>query len=273
LPSDFHGWLILALLIVMITFLFTGWMRYRQLRGEADRMTQSDWEGALLQVIDTICRLTRASRQWISLQAVQRNLPATNLVVLEEAINSCHRRGYLEMGNRHRRPTSYAAWIAAALDRLPGKTRLSHTGQALCERYQQTGDLGRAVMDFENRDKLARYNITFHTAGQVNIDTTVNNIQSHIQSIGQHGDSEMASVLAQLTNAAMQSGFDDHKLAQVLDALEDVSDGAKSNPTERKLPRITRAIEFIGSAASATTALGKVWTEYGHVVERLLTGQ
>jgi hypothetical protein len=129
------------------------------------------------------------------------------------------------------------------------------------------------MMDIDNPDATSRYAITIHNAGQVNIDTnTVNNIQSNIESIGAHGDVELARILAHLTEAATNSGFNEEQLNEVLDAIGDVSEGVKQKPEDRRLPRITRAIAFIRSAASATTALGKVWAEYGHVVEGVFKG-
>lgn len=112
------------------------------------------------------------------------------------------------------------------------------------------------------------YNIQGNVA-QLNVgdQQTVHNIQSNLEAVGARGDDALANALKALSETAVAApDVDEDTRAQLLDAIEEVSDGARLPPEERRLPRIMRAIGYISTTAGAVMTLGKVWQEYGQVI-------
>lgn len=251
------------------------WTRHRHLQIQAEEMSQAQWWRARSDVMKAIHRKA-TGRRWIASWKVQETLCGVSVVVMDEVVEGWRVRGYLDVKNyvpmrgfKNYYPTSgFEGMYQILANRLACEVRLTHQGQDLCERHRKAGDLWRTVMEFETPVEPSRYSITIHSAGQVNVDPrTVNNIQSHIQSIQQCGDAGLALILARLTEAASLLELDAGERSQLLDAIEELSEAATVAPEQRRLPRIMRALRCIAAAASATTDLAKLWAEYGHTVE------
>jgi hypothetical protein len=105
--------------------------------------------------------------------------------------------------------------------------------------------------------------------GQLNVgdQQTVENIQSNLHAVGSQGGAEIAEALKALSEAAVRDQeLDQATRTLVLDAIEEVSDGAKVPVGERRLPKIMRAISYVATTAGAAGAIGKAWSQYGAVV-------
>jgi translation elongation factor EF-1beta len=121
--------------------------------------------------------------------------------------------------------------------------------------------------------RYVTYNISGPVA-QMNVGDRqmVENIQSHLAGMDAQGQQQVAIGLKAISEAAVSDPeLNAETRAEVLEAIEDVSEAAAALPAARRQGRVKRALEFPATTANAATALGRAWDQWRPVIEQHLS--